>query len=390
MDAIYELNYHISMKKIVYRNLALDCIKFFLLTIFTISIIIWVLQAVNYLDFVVEDGHGFLVYFNYTLLSFPKIFSRIYPFAIFISFSYILLKYEEKNELIIFWNFGINKINFINFFIKFSFLFMFLSLLLNALIVPLTQDKARSFIRSSNLDLFESMLKPKKFVDIIKNLTIYYDEKDINGELKNIFLNDKLSLTNSQTTYAKKGVFELRANKKILVLYDGKTINNVNGKIYEFKFDKTDFNISRFNSTAIIYQKTQETSTVELVQCLLIVNNFKKIIGNKTMKDITNCTAQNLKNIYEELYSRLIKPLYITFLITISLLFILKSKSNPTFKSYKFKVYLLGFVFIIFFESSSKFASINLLQNSFISILPIFFVSMIYLYFLKTLRIKKK
>jgi len=390
LGAIYELNYHISMKKIIYKNLALDCINFFLLTIFTISIIIWVLQAVNYLDFVVEDGHGFFVYFNYTLLSFPKIFSRIYPFAIFISFSYILLKYEEKNELIIFWNFGIKKIDFINFFIKFSFLFIFLSLLLNALIVPLTQDKARSFIRSSNLDLFESMLKPKKFVDIIKNLTIYYDEKNVNGELKNIFLNDKLSLTNSQTTFAKTGVFEVRADKKILVLYDGKTINNVDGKIYEFKFDKTDFNISRFNSTAIIYQKTQETPTIELVQCLLIVNNFKKIMGNKTMRDINNCTARNLKNIYEDLYSRLIKPLYITFLIAISLLFILRSKTDPTFKSYKFKIYLLGFIFIIFFESSAQFVSINLLQNSFISILPIFFVLIIYLYFLKTLKAKKK
>tara|TARA_B110000305_G_scaffold207539_1_gene239120 strand:- start:695 stop:1498 length:804 start_codon:yes stop_codon:yes gene_type:complete len=267
---------------------------------------------------------------------------------------------------------------------------MFLSLILNALIVPLTQDKARSFIRSSNLDLFESMLKPKKFVDIIKNLTIYYEEKNTNGELINIFLNDKLSLANSQTTFAKRGIFELRADKKILVLYDGKTINNVDGKIYEFKFDKTDFNISRFNSTAITYKKTQETSTLELVQCLLIINNFKKLIGNKTMKDITNCTTRNLKNIYEELYSRLIKPLYITFLIAISLLFILRSRSNPTFKSYKFKVYLLGFIFIIFFESSSKFTSINLLQNSFISILPILFSSMMYLYFLKTLKVKKK
>ena len=390
MNAIYELNYHISMKKIVYKKLAQDTVKFFLLTIFTISIIIWVLQAVNYLDFVIEDGHGFFVYFNYTLLSFPKIFSRIYPFAIFLSFSYVLLKYEEKNELIIFWNFGIKKINFINFFIKFSFLFMLLSLLLNALIVPLTQDKARSFIRSSNLDLFESMLKPRKFVDIIKDLTIYYDKKNKNGELKNIFLNDKLSLTDSQTTFAKTGIFEVRENKKILVLYDGKTINNVDGKIYEFTFDKTDFNISRFSSTAIIYQKTQETSTVELVQCLLIMNNFKKIVVNKTMSEINNCTTQNLKNIYEELYSRLIKPLYTTFLIAVSLLFILKSKSNPTFKSYKFKIYLLGFIFIIFLESSSKFISINLLPNLFLSVLPIFFVLTLYLFFLKTFKIKKK
>ena len=378
------------MKKIIYRNLATDCIKFFLLTIFTISTIIWVLQAVNYLDFVIEDGHGFLVYFNFTLLSFPKIISRIYPFAVFLAFSYILIKYEEKNELIIFWNFGIKKIEFINFFIKFSFLFMFLSLLLNALIVPLTQDKARSFIRSSNLDLFESMLKPKKFVDIIKNLTIYYDKKNINGELKNIFLNDRLNLTDSQTTFAKKGIFEIRENKKIFVLYDGKTINNVDGKIYEFTFDKTDFNISKFNSTAIIYQKTQETSTLELLQCLLIMNNFKKIIGNKTMREISNCSVQNLKNIYEELYSRLIKPLYTTFLVTISLLFILKSKNNPVFKSYKFKVYLLGFMFIIFFESSSKFISINLLLNLFLSVLPIILTLIIYLFFLKTLVIKKK
>ena len=390
MNAIYELNYHISMKKIIYKKLAQENIKFFLLTLFTISIIIWILQAVNYLDFIIEDGHGFFVYFNYTLLSFPKIFSRIYPFAIFLSFSYILLTYEEKNELIIFWNFGIKKIEFINFFIKFSFLFMFFNLLLNALIVPLTQDKARSFIRSSNLDLFESMLKPKKFVDIIKNLTIYYDKKNINGELKNIYLNDRLNLTDSQTTFAKKGIFEIRENKKIFVLYDGKTINNVDGKIYEFTFDKTDFNISKFNSTAIIYQKTQETSTLELLQCLLIMNNFKKIIGNKTMREISNCSVQNLKNIYEELYSRLIKPLYTTFLVTISLLFILKSKNNPVFKSYKFKVYLLGFIFIIFFESSSKFISINLLPNLFLSVLPIILTLIIYLFFLKTLVIKKK
>ena len=107
------------MKKIVYRKISNDCLKFFLLTIFTISLIIWVLQAVNYLDFVIEDGHGFLVCFNYTLLSFPKIFSRIFPFAVFISFSYILLKYENKNELVIFWNFGIKKIVMVNYIIYF-------------------------------------------------------------------------------------------------------------------------------------------------------------------------------------------------------------------------------------------------------------------------------
>ena len=86
------------MKKIIYKKIASDCLSFFLFSIITISTIIWVLQAVNYLDFVIEDGHGFLVYFKFTLLSFPKIFSRVFPFIIFLAFSYILLKYENKNE----------------------------------------------------------------------------------------------------------------------------------------------------------------------------------------------------------------------------------------------------------------------------------------------------
>ena len=378
------------MKKIIYRKIAKDCTKFFFITIFTISLIIWVLQAVNYLDFVINDGHGFFVYFKYTILSFPKILSRIFPFAVFLSFAYIFLKYENKNELIIFWNFGVNKIAFINFFLKLSFFFVLLSLLLNALIVPLSQDKARSFIRSSDLDFFESILKPKKFIDIIKNLTIYFDERGENGELKNIFLNDRLNQNKSQTTFAKIGILKNYANVRLLILYDGKTINNINGKISEFKFSKSDFNISKYTSNTTTHQKTQENSTIELIRCSLVLNNLLENNKSKSVKIINNCLVANLENIYEELYSRLIKPFYITFLIAISLLLILKSKDHPSFNNNKLRIYILGFLFLIFLELTSSLVTINLLQNLFLLILPFFFTLITYLYFLGTLKVNNK
>tara|TARA_B100000795_G_scaffold245047_1_gene209936 strand:+ start:311 stop:1447 length:1137 start_codon:yes stop_codon:yes gene_type:complete len=378
------------MKKIIYRKIAKDCTKFFFITIFTISLIIWVLQAVNYLDFVINDGHGFFVYFKYTILSFPKILSRIFPFAVFLSFAYIFLKYENKNELIIFWNFGVNKIDFINFFLKLSFFFVLLSLLLNALIVPLSQDKARSFIRSSDLDFFESILKPKKFIDIIKNLTIYFDERGENGELKNIFLNDRLNQNKSQTTFAKIGILKNYANVRLLILYDGKTINNINGKISEFKFSKSDFNISKYTSNTTTHQKTQENSTIELIRCSLVLNNLLENNKSKSVKIINNCLVANLENIYEELYSRLIKPFYITFLIAISLLLILKSKDHPSFNNNKLRIYILGFLFLIFLELTSSLVTINLLQNLFLLILPFFFTLITYLYFLGTLKVNNK
>ena len=373
------------MKKIIYKKIGTDCIKFFLLTTFVMSIIIWVLQAVNYLDFVIEDGHGFLVYFNYTLLSFPKIFSKIFPFAIFLTFSYILLKYENKNELVIFWNFGIKKITFINFFIKFSFIFVLLSLILNAVITPLTQNKARSFIRSSDLDFFASILKPKKFIDVIVGITIYFDEKTDSGKLKNIFLNDG----EGQTTFAKSGELDLRNGRRILILRNGKTINNKKGIFSQFEFTKSDFNITKFNSKTITQKKTQENSTIELYKCLLILETGKKKVEPIISKIGENCKFQNLENIYEELYTRLIKPFYITFLISISLLLILKSKQDHKFRFYKFTIFLFGFLFIIFLESSSKFIGLNILQNLIISTLPFIFMSLIYFYFLIQLKINK-
>ena len=217
-------------------------------------------------------------------------------------------------------------------------------------------------------------------------MTIYFDEKNKNGELINIFLNEKINLNNLQTTSAKSATVDIKNNIKILTLYDGKSINVINGKISEFKFSKTDYNISKFSSNTIMHQKTQEVATIDLIRCSLFFND---LIKNKKVIEINNCISSNLENIYKELYSRLIKPLYITFLISISLLFIFKSKSDHAFNINKYKIYLFAFLFIIFLESSSKFISINMTQNLFLSILPIIFTLFIYLYFLMKLKVNK-
>ena len=115
-----------------------------------------------------QDGRNYSVYFNYTLLNFPKIISRILPFALFFSFSYTFIKYETNNELIIFWNHGINKISIINFFFWISIIIMLIQILLLSIVVPKSQELARSQLRSSDIDFFEGLIKPKKFNDTIK------------------------------------------------------------------------------------------------------------------------------------------------------------------------------------------------------------------------------
>ena len=111
------------MKKILFRKLLKDYLSFFFITLFSVSIIMWVFQAVNYLDIMIEDGRDYLIYIKYSLLNFPKTFSKLFPFILFFSLFYVTIKYENNNELIIFWNFGVNKIQIVNFIFKVSLLF---------------------------------------------------------------------------------------------------------------------------------------------------------------------------------------------------------------------------------------------------------------------------
>ena len=73
------------MKKILFRKLLFDYLKFFIVSLMSAGIIIWVFQAVNFLDIMIEDGRDYSVYIKYSLLNFPKIINKIYPFALFFS-----------------------------------------------------------------------------------------------------------------------------------------------------------------------------------------------------------------------------------------------------------------------------------------------------------------
>jgi len=375
------------MKKILFRKLLSDCFIFFLITLLSTGIIIWVFQAVNFLDIMIEDGRNHLVYINYTLLNFPKIISRILPFALFFSFSYVLARYENNNELIVFWNYGVDKIQVINFFVKFSIIITIFQIILNSFIVPQTQDVARSFLRTSSVDFFDNFIKPKKFNDTIKGLTIYAENKDNEGNLKNIYLK-KIGENKNQITFAKKGEFKVKNGAKILVLIDGQTINEANNKISNFSFLESDFNFINLETNTITSIKTQETSTIELIDCLKGLNflNKKNSIDNNIISQ--NCNKRNLDNIYTELYKRIIIPLYIPILMIISLLHIVRSKENINYFKYRVILFLIGFFVIILSESSLKIIEDNIISNIKFIVVPFLILATTYVFLLYNLRLK--
>ena len=375
------------MKKILFRKILNDCLIFFFISLICSSLIVWVFQAVNFLDIMIEDGRDYAIYINYTLLNFPKIISKILPFALFFSFSYVITKYELNNEMIIFWNFGINKVQLINFFLKISLLLMIFQIIFTSLLVPRSQELSRSLMKNSNIDFFESFIKPKKFNDSIRDFTIFVGSKTDDGLLQNIYLKKDMGNDSFQITISKNGKFVQKGNAKFLELYNGQTISGSNNNISNFNFSKSDFSLSNLKADVVTLNKLQETSTLLLTRCIAQLNNFKfKFLSASEKINMHNCEISGLDNIYKELYKRFIIPFYIPILILISLLLILYSKENINYFKYRTLIFFCGFITIVFSETTLKFIQSSLIGNIQLILIPIISFSILYIYTLSKLK----
>ena len=373
------------MKKILFRKLLIDYLTFAFFALISTSLVIWVFQAVNYLDIMIEDGRDYVVYLKFSLLNFPKIVSKILPFILFFSIFYVTIKYELNNELIIFWNFGVHKMQIINFIFLVSIFLMFLQIFLASFIVPVTQDSARSFLRSSSVNFYENFIKPQKFNDTIRGVTIYSEGKNTDGKLQNLYIKRELENNEYQITYAKSGEFKEISNTPVLVLYNGATITTKNKDHSNISFSKSDFVLSNIETNTTTYIKTQEISSIKLIKCILI---FYK--SNEFATDVENCSSKNFYNILKEFYKRFIIPIYIIILSLIPFFLILLSKESQNYNRIRLFTFLVGFAVIIFSETTIKFISSSIIQNIILSIIPIFLFFLIYIFFYFKFKMKFK
>ena len=87
-------------------------------------------------------------------------------------------------------------------------------MILLTIIVPKSIEISKSLLRNSDVDYFEGLIKPKKFNDTIKNLTIFAEDKNDKDEFLNIYIKKKTANDKFQITFAKKEFLKKKAIKK--------------------------------------------------------------------------------------------------------------------------------------------------------------------------------
>tara|TARA_Y100001958_G_C21222869_1_gene548215 strand:+ start:985 stop:2136 length:1152 start_codon:yes stop_codon:yes gene_type:complete len=364
----------------IYKHFLFEISRYFLLVLFTFTIIVWAVQAVNFLDLIVEDGHGVAVYLSYSLLNIPKILTKFIPLSFAIALFLTILKFESESEFLILWTSGLNKIKIVNFFFKVSILVTLLQLLFASIINPKFLNHSRGLIKSSNLDYVSTMIKSKQFNDTIEGLTIYVEEKKQNGVLKNIFIRDDgnilKSLENSEDSnnvsiFAKEGIIEQGLKGNYLVLKKG-TIQKENNKneILSINFLRTNLQLEGLQTKSIIMPKIQETSSRLLIKC---------IFSKDTKIKILNCPQVDSKiDTLAELNRRFGMPLYIPA-ISLILSFLLISRNESKRKNlFKYLYFGLSFLILITAEILVRYSGKSFFYSYLYYSLPLMCVPFFY------------
>tara|TARA_Y100000992_G_scaffold217412_1_gene150234 strand:- start:1186 stop:2334 length:1149 start_codon:yes stop_codon:yes gene_type:complete len=378
------------MDKLIFRKFSLDILNFFLIASFSITFIVWIIQAVNFLDLVSDDGHSLKIYFYYVFLNLPKIFSKTIIFVFFISIFYVINKYNNSNELIVFWNNGIKKIYFINFILKLSVLFLILQLVLNLFVVPKSQNLARQFIKESNIDFLPKLISEKKFINVVKNLTIFVEEYKQGGALNKIYINETIDRNKSKIIVADKGKIIKKDNQFFLRLYNGGITNLNKDNSFALNFSETDYDLSNFSTKSITHPKMQEVESSIIFNCLQKFFLNLDMVNVKIMKNlkIQTCKDREFKSIIDEIYKRLILPFYTLIISLIAASLIIEPKSKYFFKFYKINIFLIGSLIIIISQISLKFLLSSVIMIYIIVFMPI--LLLIFYYFLLLLITKFK
>ena len=363
----------------IYKHFFLELSKYFFIVLFTFTAIVWAVQAVNYLDLIVDDGHAVTIYLGYSLLNISKILTKFIPLSFLLALFLTILKLEDESEFMILWTAGLNKIRVVNFFLCVSFIVTFIQITLASFINPEVLNYSRSLIRSSNLDFISSMIKTNQFNDTVEGLTIYVEEKDENDLMKNIFIRDDKKVlkgldspkdSGNITIFAEKGKIEKR-DKSYLALENGVIqTENKSKEIQSINFKKTSLLLQGMKTKSITQPKLQETSSIILMECL-----FKKDMEKKLL----NCAKKSKLDALSEFNRRFGMPLYIPYVAVLCSFLLIGRNDSKRKHLYKYFYFGIAFTSLVMAEILVRYSGKSLNYSLIYYLIPILSVPLLYL-----------
>ena len=235
-------------------------------------------------------------------------------------------------------------------------------------------------MRKTTIDLFTSIIKEKKFIDTVEDLTIFVENKNQNF-LENIIIKEKINDKQSQIIVAQNGEIVNNDKSNKIILINGKIINTKDNNQNIIDFTKFKLDLNKFTTNTITHPKTQEMNSLNLFKCIKEIREHKKI--DKTDQDVSfflGCNNKISPAIIEEFLKRFFAPIFIILIGLASSLIILTSKDENNYRVKNFLKFFLGIFLIILSEILMTHSGLNINNFLIFFLIPLTIFLTLYLY----------
>jgi lipopolysaccharide export system permease protein len=333
--------------------LTLEIVKSYLFVLATLTLLIWVTQAARLLYLITDTGLSIATFAEYIFLLIPKTISQVMIISFLISLFINIIKLQNNKELEIYWLAGISKNEIISLIFTISLFFTFLAFVFYIFIAPASGNKSRNVIANAEFSLINALVKKNNFNSPLKDLTIFVNKNDNQGNLEKIYIFEK-----NKTIISKKGRVLNINEKNYLELLDGIIHEKNDGNnIVSVKFEKTLFDFTKYQSNIITTPKLGET-------------NFSMLIeGYNKNKN---------KNALYEIHKRIFKPLLIPLVALLCCFTLYGNNEKINLNKIKIFIFIISTLIIILMEVLLNLSSINIIFQYILYGFPILFGILIF------------
>lgn len=211
----------------------------------SLTSIIWLTQALRFIDFIVDRGISFISFLELTMLLVPSLMLFVIPFALLCAVLFVYYRLMMDSELLVLSGAGLSRLQIALPAVKIAFIATLVSYSISLYILPVSYHEFKnmqSFLRDNYASL---LLQEEVFNNPLEGLTVYVNNRDKNGILHGIIVHDSRDSKKPPVTMmAEEGKLLQTPQGPRFIMYNGNRQEVQDGKLSFLNFTQYTLDIS--------------------------------------------------------------------------------------------------------------------------------------------------
>lgn len=293
------------------RYIARHLVHSALLVTFSLTSIVWLTQALRFIDFIVNQGVSIVIFLKLTALLVPSLLLMILPAALFTAVLFVYNRLMLDSELIVMQAAGLSRWRLSLPALQVAAAVMLIGYAIAFYLQPVSYKQFREmqlYLRNNYVSI---LLQEGVFSNPVEGLTVFIRERDDNNILHGILVHDNRLPEGSVTMMAEEGKLVETPQGPRFLLKNGNRQEIRRGKLSFLSFESYTLDISLYDQSI----KSRLPDPQEL------------FVNQLFTYDDTISAAENLKRLAEG-HQRLLWPAYSLALTLVALSVLFSGQFN--------------------------------------------------------------